>query len=227
MGGRGGTDPVGRPSRPQGSGRVRKNRGGIRESVPVKPVPDAFVDALRPYVSRQVWTMIELQRLTGMRPGEVCWMRTIDVNTYGRIWEYVPAKHKTEHHGKSRIIFIGPQGQAILRPWLRTELEASLFQPREAEAERRVAQRQSRKTKVQPSQWNRKKMSPRKQPRERYDTDSYRRAIAYAIKRRESGSPVSRRAPDSALASPSASPQRRDPPASGVRAGRHSGRPGP
>jgi integrase len=127
--------------------------------------------------------MIELQRLTGMRPGEVCAMRTIDVNTAGRIWEYIPASHKTEHHGKRRTIFIGPQAQVILRPWLRAELEAYLFQPREAEAERRAAQRLARKTKVQPSQQDRKKPRPRKQPGERYDTDSYRRAVAYGIKR--------------------------------------------
>lgn len=58
---------------------LRKGRGGIRESKPVRPVPDAFVDAIRPFVSRQVWAMIELQRLTGMRPGEACIMRTGDI----------------------------------------------------------------------------------------------------------------------------------------------------
>ncbi len=40
----------------------------VRESTR-SPVPDAFVDAIRPHVARQVWAMIELQRLTGMRPG--------------------------------------------------------------------------------------------------------------------------------------------------------------
>jgi integrase len=95
----------------------------------------------------------------------------------------VPAEHKTEHLGKNRIIFIGPLAQAVLCPCLRAGLEAFLFQPREAEAERRAAQRPTRKTKVQPSQRDRKKTRPRKQPSERYDTDSYRRAIAYAINR--------------------------------------------
>jgi integrase len=162
---------------------LRKGRGDVRESKPVKPVSDAWVDPIRPFVARQVWAIVELQRLTGMRPGEVCAMRTIDVNTAGRIWEYIPASHKTQHHGKSRTIFIGPQAQVILRPWLRAELEAYLFQPREAEAERRAAQRLARKTKVQPSQQVRKKSRPRKQPGERYDTDSYRRAVAYGIER--------------------------------------------
>src|SRR5262249_35433960 len=42
---------------------LRRGRSGVRESSPVKPVPDHFVDAIRPHVSRQVWAMIELQRL--------------------------------------------------------------------------------------------------------------------------------------------------------------------
>ena len=43
--------------------------------------------------------MIQLQRLTGMRPGEVVIMRTADIDTTGSVWHYLPASHKTEHHG--------------------------------------------------------------------------------------------------------------------------------
>src|SRR5262249_463828 len=50
-------------------------RGLARETEPVKPVPEAFVEAIRNHVLPEVWAMIELQRLTGMRPGEVCRMR--------------------------------------------------------------------------------------------------------------------------------------------------------
>jgi integrase len=162
---------------------LRKGRGDVRESRPVKPVPDAFVDAIRPHVPRQVWAMIGLQRLTGMRPGEVCIMRTADINKGGRIWEFAPESHKTKHLDRDRTIFVGPQAQEILRPWLRAELEAYLFQPREADAERRVAMRLARKSRVQPSQRARRKIRPRKGPGERYDPDSYRRAIAAACDR--------------------------------------------
>jgi integrase len=166
---------------------LRRGRGDVRESEPIKPVHDSHVDAVRPYVSRQVWAMIELQRLSGMRPGEVCQMRTCDINTQGRIWEYRPMEHKSAHHGKQRIVFIGPQAQSVLRPWLRIELEAPLFQPREAEAERRADQRAARKSKVQPSQQDRRKNRPRKRPGERYDTSSYRRAIVYAVAKANKG----------------------------------------
>jgi len=73
--------------------------------------------------------MIELQRWTGMRPGEGLIMRGRDLNASGAIWEYRPESHKTEHHGKERVILIGKHGQDILRPFLRPELDAYLFSP--------------------------------------------------------------------------------------------------
>lgn len=118
-----------------------------------------------------------------MRPGEVVALRTCDLDTSGRIWAYVPESHKTEHHGKRRTIYLGPQAQAILRPWLRPELSANLFSPAEATAERRATMRQARKTPVQPSQRNRAKPRPAKAPGHAYTVESYRRAIGYGCKR--------------------------------------------
>jgi integrase len=160
---------------------LRRGRADVRESEPVKPVPDAFVAAIRPHVSRQVWAMVQLQRLSGMRPGEVCIMRTIDVDTSGRVWIYTPETHKTEHHGRERRIYLGPAAQEVLRPWLRPELTAYLFQPREAEAERHAKQRENRRTRVQPSQQDRRRRRPRKAPGERYTTGTYSQAIGYGI----------------------------------------------
>jgi integrase len=163
---------------------LRKGRTDVRESEPVKRVPDHLVDAIRPYVSRQVWAMVELQRLTGMRPGEVTIMRTIDVDTSGRVWIYTPETHKTEHHDRERKIYIGPQAQSILRPWLRTELTAYLFSPREALAERSTRLRAARKSKVQPSQRDRRKGKPSKNaPGYHYATLSYALAIDRACDR--------------------------------------------
>src|SRR5262249_16376303 len=162
---------------------LRRGRADVRESEPVRPVPDSFVEAVRPFVARQVWAMIELQRLTGMRPGEGTGMRSCDIDTSGRVWIYTPSEHKTEHHGKERRVYLGPQAQVILKPWLRTNLTAYIFSPREAMEARKVRLRQGRKTPVQPSQRNRTKARPKKTPGDHYDTDSYRRAIAYGCKR--------------------------------------------
>lgn len=140
---------------------LRKHRSAARESGPVKPVPDQFVDALQPHVVRQIWAMIQLQRLTGMRPGEVCMMRTIDLETSGRIWIYRPSEHKAEHHDKNRVIYLGPKAQAVLKPWLKADLKAILFSPRDTAEEHWVARRLARKTPMTPSQRARaRKLTP-------------------------------------------------------------------
>jgi integrase len=167
---------------------LRRGRTGARETEPVKPVPEAFVDAIRPHVARQVWAMVELQRLTGMRPGEVIAMRTGDLDTSGRVWAYRPSGHKMEHQGRERLIHLGPRAQEVLRPWLRTNLEEPLFQPWEANAERMAERRRNRKTKVQPSQVDRSKPNARRRPRDVYSRWSYRSAIHRAC--RAAGVPV-------------------------------------
>jgi integrase len=161
---------------------LRRGRCGVRESEPVKQVPDAFIDAIRPYVSRQVWAMVQLQRLSGMRPGEVVIIRTIDVDTSGRVWTYTPESHKTEHHGRSRRIRLGPAAQQILGPWLRPELAAYVFSPREAMEQLQVGRRAARRTPLTPSQRNRKrKTRPRRAPGECYGPKVYGHAIASGI----------------------------------------------
>jgi integrase len=162
---------------------LKRGRTTARENPPVTAVPESFVDAVRPFVSRQVWAMIELQRLTGMRPGEVTIMRTVDLDVTGRIWTYRPSTHKMEHADRSRTVHLGPRAQEILRPWLRPNLEEFLFQPREAEAERRAELRQRRKTPVPPSQRDRATPDPKKQPGDRYETRAYAHAIARACRK--------------------------------------------
>jgi integrase len=161
---------------------IRRGRSAARETEPVKPVPEAFVDAVRPHVSAQVWAMIELQRLSAMRPNEVVTMRTADLDTSDSTWAYRPASHKMEHKGRGRIVFLGPRAQAILHPWFCPSLEEYLFQPREASAARRAAMRAARKTPVQPSQRDRSKPGARRRPGLRYTVATYRAAIYRACK---------------------------------------------
>ena len=51
---------------------LRKGRGEARETKPVLPVDDATVDATLPHLPEVVADMVRLQRVTGMRPAEVC-----------------------------------------------------------------------------------------------------------------------------------------------------------
>lgn len=162
---------------------LRAGRTEAKESEPVRPVAPAMIDATRPFVSRPVEAMIDLQLLTGARPGEVCIMRACDLDTSGRIWIYRPESHKTQHHGHRREIYLGPRAQELVKPFFKTDLQACLFSPRDAREERFRALRASRMTKVQPSQLDRKKASPKKLPGDRYDVAAYRRAISYACDR--------------------------------------------
>jgi integrase len=161
---------------------LRAGRTNAQESDPVKPVLDATVDATLPFLSRTVAAMVQLQRLTGARPGEICAMRTSDIDRNGEIWTYTPSSHKTAHHGHHRSIFIGPKAQNVLKPFLRLDPAAYCFSPVEAERERREDQHAKRKT---PANYGNnigtnRKREPKRRPKSRYDVGSYCRAVATA-----------------------------------------------
>jgi len=161
---------------------LHKGRSEAPEGEPVRPVADADVDAIRPFVSSQVWGIVELMRLTGARCGEIVQMRGIDVDVSGGVWLYRPASHKTQHHGRDRVIEIGPKGQAIIREFLKTDPSAYLFSPAEAEEARRAERSRQRKTPLYPSHRRRnmsvRKRNPKWEPGLCYDTAAVRRAIA-------------------------------------------------
>jgi integrase len=161
---------------------LRKGRTKARETNPVKPVCDEQVQAVLPFVSSPVRTMIQLQRLTGMRPCEVVLIRKCDIDMSGEIWIYTPMEHKNSWRGHERNIPLGPKSQNLLQTFLDQELGAYLFSPKQAERERNLHKRQQRKTPMTPSQKKRKrKKHPRKSAGDHYDTASYRRAIKYGI----------------------------------------------
>ena len=163
---------------------LRRGRGDARDTPPVEPVADTHVDAIKPFISRQVWAIIELQRLSGMRPGEVVIMRGCDLDVTGGLWLYKPPQHKTVHLGYERVVDIGPQAQSVIRPFLQADLEAYLFSPRDAQAERNAERRKQRQTPMTPSQAKRKpKRKPVRAPDQRYSVASYRRAIQRACEK--------------------------------------------
>jgi integrase len=165
---------------------IRKGDQNVRDTEPIKPVPDAHIEAVLPHASAQVRAMIEAQRFSGARPGEVVVMRVCDVDRSGPVWVYTPRKHKTMHHGHTREIYLGPKAQAVLTPWLlrHPDPEEYLFSPAEAENERNARRSSERKTPRYPSHMRRnsakRRARPKRPKRERYDTDSYRRAVEYA-----------------------------------------------
>jgi integrase len=160
---------------------LRFGRSAAVDAEPVKPVCPKYITAIQSKVNRFVWGMIQLQLTTGMRPGEVRLMRMCDLHMSDKVWEYRPQEHKTEHHGRQRLIFIGPKGQEILRPFLCDDPEQYVFSPCIAEKERNEERRMNRSTPMTPSQAARQEKSDRRRkPGKCYTVFSYGRAIRNA-----------------------------------------------
>ena len=160
---------------------IRKGRGSrVDESRKIKPAPDEHVDAVLPYVSPQIAAMIQLQRITGMRPDEVTIMRPRDIDRSGEVWLYIPESHKMDYKDIEKVAPLGPKAQEILSEWLDREADCYLFSPREV-VEAKLAER--RRGGVKRKRTRAKKKTPTRQPREHYDDESYCQAVERACKK--------------------------------------------
>jgi integrase len=161
---------------------LRKGRSGAAEPPPVTPVPEDTVQTTLPHLPQVVSDMLKFQRLTGCRPGEVCIVRPQDVNCEGAVWLFTPHSHKTEHHGKRRVIPIGPKAQDILRPYLLRSADSYCFSPYERVSVQLETRHARRKTPL--SYGNRpgsnRKPKPNRKAGDRYTTKSYGQAIVRA-----------------------------------------------
>ncbi|MDB4679716.1 tyrosine-type recombinase/integrase [Planctomycetaceae bacterium] len=112
---------------------LRAGRSPAKDTPPVSAVPIEQVNALQAHLPPAVWAMVKLQLFTGMRPGEVVRMRSCDLDRSGEIWMYQPAEHKTQHHGRDRVITLGERAKEVLTPFIdRKKSDQYLFSPREA-----------------------------------------------------------------------------------------------
>jgi integrase len=94
---------------------------GVRETDEIPPVPDDVLATTLTCVGPVVRDMIEVQRLTGMRPGELVQLASNHIDRGGDVWLFSPPRHKTKNRGKQRTIAIGPRAQAILSRYLFAE----------------------------------------------------------------------------------------------------------
>jgi len=166
---------------------LRQGRTEAKESAPVLPVDESTVEATLPHLPDVVADMVRLQRITGSRPAELCILRPCDLDRSSDVWNYKPESHKTQHHGRERVIFIGPQTQAVLLRYLARDAEAYCFRPCDSEAKRLAEQEANRKTPRSCGnvRGSNVKKRPKKKPGEKYSTGSYRRAIHRACDKAE------------------------------------------
>jgi integrase len=158
---------------------LRRGKTPAPESEPVKPADPGDVEKTLPFLLPPVAALVQLQTLTGMRPGEAILLRPADLDRTSLvvegapIWVYSPGsgagpsgQHKNAWRGHQRKIPLGPQAQLVLTPFLDREALQYCFSP--AEAMRAWLLEHGRKVRFR----------HRRAPGERYTTGSYDRAIA-------------------------------------------------
>lgn len=112
---------------------------GGKERAPVLPPEPGIVSATLPHLPPLVRAMVQVQLLTGARPGEICRMRWEEISREpdqpvqlagtGRtvaalrcgetvVWMYAPSTHKTAKRGKTRVVPVGPQAMGLLLPYV-------------------------------------------------------------------------------------------------------------
>jgi integrase len=161
---------------------LKSGRTEAHETKPVRPVDDATIDATLPYLPEVVADMVRLQRLTGVRPGELCIIRPRDIDRTVDPWTYRPESHKTEHHGKDRVVCFGPQAQGIMLRYLARDPATYCFRPCDSESKRLAARNAARKVPL--SCGNKPGTNRVRKPKRvaggQYTTKSYYRAVQRA-----------------------------------------------
>ncbi len=89
-------------------------------------IVNATIEHLAPVVS----DMVRTQLLLGCRPQDVCRLTPGSIDRSGDVWVATPEEHKTSHLGRERRIYIGPQAQEVMRPYLLRDAEAGDFSRR-------------------------------------------------------------------------------------------------
>jgi len=165
---------------------LKKGKGGTFDHPDTKAVPDDVIKRTLPGLPLTVAVMVQIQRLTGMRPNEVFNMRVgdIDRSRGNGLWYYEPGAYKTRQFVGAIQFPLGKPEQALIAPYLvGKKPEAAVFSPRTAMEERNTEKRANRKSKLTPSQRERDKRNAKKTVKiaEFYNRISYRRAVMYGI----------------------------------------------
>lgn len=114
----------------------------------------AVIDCLEPFYA----DIVQILALTGMRPKELCSMKVSEIEQERGIWLYKPGSHKTKHKGKQRIIPLGKRAQSLLKRFLtERDPDEHVFTPLQAMEEHWAILAEQRKTKITPSQQQRKR----------------------------------------------------------------------
>lgn len=154
-------------------------RGGVRESLPVQPVPWAQVEPILPHLLPPLRAAVLLQWYSGLRPTEALQITRGQIEMLPDLWVYRPSKHKGVWRGLERVAWLGPKAQEVLTPFLKVDPEAALISPVDAVVALKQRKRLERKTPITKQTRDRDRRSRKKRPYvgQFYGVDAYRKAI--------------------------------------------------
>ena len=178
-------------------GRPAVSGGKVpREGERRTAAPRAWVQAARRKLPPMLRVMVDLQLLTGARPGELCALKPchLDRTRHAalRVYRVDPDANKTEIHARDRVLVFGPRAMRLLAPWLAGVGDGDyVFTPAKSEEARQRLRRAGRKT----PRWQSHGLEAREERRRRRGvipaadlfaehvrSDSYRTAVLRACR---------------------------------------------
>jgi integrase len=164
---------------------LKKGKCGLADTEPIQPVSMELVESTLPHLTKVVADMVRFQLATACRPGEVVKITPAMVDQSGEVWEIKLDQHKTAFRGKKRVLYVGPKGQVILRPYLTRRADKPCFSPAESERQRLDAKHAARVVPLSCGNRPGKNTSrrPKRHPGESFITGSYTNSIRYACNR--------------------------------------------
>ncbi len=164
---------------------LQQGRSKAPEMVPVEPVAWEHVARTLPFLRPHVAAMVQVQWLTGMRPGEVCDLRPADIDRTGPVWIYKPGYYKLSYQGGKRVIVLGPRAQAILTAFAPPSPDGHYFSPRESVEQFHAERGRNRKTPKYKSHMARnvakRTVGGSRRPAAKYNADGYGHSVAAGI----------------------------------------------
>ena len=156
---------------------LKKGRTKARETTKVRPVSEEHIQAVLEKLPPVVADMVRVQRLVGCRPQDLVNMCPADITKGepGEPWLYAPESHKTAHHDQELVLPIGPKAQAILEKFWPAKPTDVFFSPKATVQMRNDARRGKGKHAAVVAK--RPKKIASRPPKDRYNSNSYRRAV--------------------------------------------------
>ena len=110
---------------------LRSGMGGRETLGRKRPVAWATVEATLPHLSPLLQSFVRVLWHTGCRVGELRELTPAEIDLSGDVWQARLKRHKNSWRSQERVIYMGPDAQAAIQPWLETcKPDRPIFCPR-------------------------------------------------------------------------------------------------